>query len=76
MGNQAENIYQFKGKDSMPSKNGYVNLWRDINEQPWSSDELIYGVFVKLMTTVQHKPYSTEFKGVNSNLFLKFILNR
>ena len=68
MGSQAENIYQFKGKDSMPSKNGYVNLWRDINEQPWSSDELIYGVFVKLMTTVQHKPYSTEFKGVTINL--------
>lgn len=68
MGNQATIHQLHEGQQAMPSKNGYVNLWRDINDQPWSRDELIYGVFVKLMTTVQHKPYSTEFKGITINL--------
>jgi hypothetical protein len=68
MGSQATIHQLHEGQQAMPSKNGYVNLWRDINDQPWSSDELIYGVFVKLMTTVQHKPYNAEFKGVTINL--------
>ena len=63
MGNQA-NVYQLhEGQRVMPSKNGYVNLWRDINEQPWSSDELAYSVFIKLLSTVQHKPRDIVYKG-------------
>jgi hypothetical protein len=69
MGSQAENVYQLhEGKNSMPSNNGYVNLWRDINKQSWASDELVYGVFVKLLSTVQHKPRSVVYKGVSVNL--------
>jgi len=48
----------------MPSENGYVSLWRDINAQPWANDVFYYGVFTKLMTFVQHKPYLATVNGI------------
>jgi hypothetical protein len=53
-----------KGQRQMPSNNGYINLWRDIEKQPWSDDAVAFGVFTKLMLRVQHKSYVTEYKGL------------
>lgn len=53
-----------KGQRQMPSNNGFINLWRDIEQQPWSNDAVAFGVFTKLMLRVQHKAYVTEYKGL------------
>jgi hypothetical protein len=53
-----------QGQVKMPSENGYVSLWRDINAQPWANDIFYYGVFTKLMTFVQHKPYLATVNGI------------
>lgn len=61
----ANQVTQFRtSEQKMPSENGYVNLWRDINNQKWSKDALYYSVFTKLLTLVQHKPYTFTYKGV------------
>lgn len=49
----------------MPSPNGYVKLWRDIDAQPWSDDAIIFGVFTKLLMRVSHKPRIKQFKGLD-----------
>jgi hypothetical protein len=64
MSNLATVIPIKQGKKNMPSKNGYVTLWRDINNQAWANEALSYAVFCKLMTLVQHKPYVVEISGV------------
>jgi hypothetical protein len=53
-----------QSKRAMPSGNGFVILWRDINKQAWSEESLPYAVFTKLLTRVQHKPYITEINGI------------
>lgn len=50
---------------AMPSENGYVNLWRDINKQSWASDALMYGLFTRLLTMVQHQAYTVDYKGIS-----------
>jgi len=57
-----------QGKREMPSENGYVSLWRDINKQAWSKNVFYYGVFTKLLTMVQYKDYSTTYKNVDVDL--------
>ena len=57
-----------RGKQPMPSQNGYVNLWRDINKQPWSKQTLPFALFSKLLTKVQHKPYMCEVNGIKMQL--------
>lgn len=53
-----------QSKKAMPSNNGFVILWRDVNKQDWSEESLPYAVFTKLLTYVQHKPYITEVNGI------------
>jgi hypothetical protein len=53
-----------QSKKAMPSGNGFVILWRDINKQVWSGESLPYAVFTKLLTRVQHKAYITEVNGL------------
>jgi hypothetical protein len=53
-----------QSKKIMPSGNGFVILWRDINKQVWSEEALPYAVFTKLLTRVQHKPYVAEINGI------------
>jgi len=55
-------------KRDMPSENGFVILWRDINKQSWSNESLPYAVFTKLLTQVQHKPYVAEVNGIKTPL--------
>lgn len=64
MSNQA-NIYQFnKGLNSMPSKNGYVAVWRDIKKQSFYKDLTARGIFLDMLLDAQHKSHRIEVDGV------------
>lgn len=68
MGSQAENIYQFKGKDSMPSKNGFITVWRDIQKQPWYKSPEHVAIFLHILTSATHQARTIDYRGVSVNL--------
>lgn len=57
------NIIQFKGSANLPSKNGYVSLWRDIKKQPWYSNSECLAVFTHIMISATSKPATYNRKG-------------
>ena len=64
MGNQA-NVYQLhEGQRVMPSKNGYISLWRDIKKQPFYTDLIARGMFLDMLLDAQHKSRKIEVDGV------------
>lgn len=66
-----------QGKQKMPSKNGYVHLWRDIKKQPfYKKDFIARGMFVDMLLDAQHASKTIQIDGVNiflnsSQLFTK-----
>jgi len=54
-----------RGKIVMPSDRGFVNLWRDIDQQPWYKlhKGRYTAVFVHLLLKASHKPTEIEFRG-------------
>ena len=65
MASNAENVYQFnKGQQAMPSKNGYIRLWRDIKKQPFYKDFIARGMFTDMLLDAQHKSRRIEVDGV------------
>lgn len=67
MGNQA-NIYQFKGNDPMPSKNGFITVWRDIQKQPWYKSPEHVAIFLHILTSATHQARTVDYKGVPVSL--------
>lgn len=68
MGNLAEIVNIQQGRRYMPSKNGYVSLWRDIQKQEWYKDSQAVHLFIHLMTTATQKDKKTVFKNVEISL--------
>ena len=68
MNKSAQIVNIDRGKQQMPSKNGYVSLWRDIAKQPWYSDPVAISIFVDLLITASHQTRVIMFKGVNIQL--------
>jgi hypothetical protein len=48
----------------MPSKNGYIKLWRDIKKQSfWKKDLEAKSIFIELIMAAQHTQKPTVYKG-------------
>jgi hypothetical protein len=48
----------------MPSKNGYIKLWRDIKKQSfWKKDLEAKSIFIELIMAAQHTQKQTTYKG-------------
>jgi hypothetical protein len=54
-----------QGAKSMPSKNGYVHLWRDIKKQPFYKDFIERGMFMDMLLDAQHTSKAIQIDGVN-----------
>ena len=67
MGSQA-NVYEFKGNDSMPSKNGFITVWRDIQKQPWYKSPEHVAIFLHILTSATHQGRTVDYRGVSVNL--------
>jgi hypothetical protein len=48
----------------MPSKNGYIKLWRDIKKQPfWKKDLEAKSIFIELIMAAQHTKKQVTYKN-------------
>lgn len=61
--NSQTNVVSFKKGEGMPSKNGYVSLWRDIQKQDWYKDSQAVHLFTHFLLTATNKSRETNFKG-------------
>jgi len=64
--NQSSNIVNIdRGKQQMPSKNGYVSLWRDMKKQDWYHRPDCLAMFTHLMLSVTKSKIKYSHKGVD-----------
>lgn len=64
MSNLATVTHISQGKKDMPSKNGYVKLWRDAKNQPfWKKDLEAKSIFIELLMLAQHTHKAITYKG-------------
>ena len=57
-----------KGQQAMPSKNGFIAVWRDIQKQPWYKSPEHLAIFMHILTSATHQHRSVDFKGVPVSL--------
>tara|TARA_Y100000310_G_scaffold92100_1_gene89633 strand:+ start:1149 stop:2003 length:855 start_codon:yes stop_codon:yes gene_type:complete len=57
-----------KGQQAMPSKNGFITVWRDIQKQPWYKSPEHLAIFMHILTSATHQHRSVDFKGVPVSL--------
>lgn len=57
-----------KGQQAMPSKNGFITVWRDIKKQPWYKSPEHLAIFMHILTSATHQHRSVDFKGVPVSL--------
>ena len=53
--NQAKIHHINEGQQAMPSKNGFVTVWRDIQKQPWYKSPEHVAVFLHILTSATHQ---------------------
>jgi len=64
--NQSSNIVNItRGKPVMPSKNGYVMVWRDIKKQSWYRNPECLAVFMHIMLNATSNRMQYNHKGVD-----------
>ena len=66
----SSNVVKIQSGASMPSDNGYVSLWRDIDKQPWYKlhKGRYTAVFVHLLISASHKGANVTYKGQSITL--------
>jgi hypothetical protein len=52
----------------MPSKNGFVNMWRDVRLQNWYGDPVANSIFHHLIYSASHQNRVVTFKGITLQL--------
>lgn len=57
-----------KGQQAMPSKNGFITVWRDIQKQPWYKSPEHLAIFMHILTSATHQHRSVDYKGVPVSL--------
>jgi len=58
-----------QGKKEMPSKNGYVKIWRDIRNVPfWKSDLEAKSIWIELIMSAQHSYKMQDTHGLKVHL--------
>lgn len=68
MRNNSAQVININQGQAMPSKNGYVSIWRDIRKQDWYSNTDALAVFTHIMLTATSKPINYNFKGLDCRL--------
>ena len=68
MGSQATVHQLHQGRRNMPSKNGFVSLWRDIKDQPWYKNSEYKAVFIHLLVNASHSATQVKFRGSQVNV--------